>query len=117
MDESQRRRVCQLIAGIVVSDDDLDDNEDVFINRMLEKFSIPLEEREVIFPIIDSTEAAAAIMTLPEDVREEAFELLIEAACVDGKVVDEEREYLEKVADTLGLSDELDSRIDAQLKA
>ncbi|MEZ4231798.1 MAG: hypothetical protein R3B89_21665 [Polyangiaceae bacterium] len=115
MDESQRRRVCQLIAGIVVSDDDLDDQEDAFITRMLTKFSIPLEEREVIFPIIDSSEAAASILTLPESVRDEAFSLLVEAACVDGKVVDEEREYLEKVAEALDLSSELDTRIKQQL--
>ncbi len=115
MDESQRRRVCQLIAGMVVADDDLDDAEDAFINKMLVRFGIPLEEREVIFPIIDAAEAAASIMTLPEAVRAEAFGLLIEAACADGQVVSEEREYLETVAETLGLAADLNARIQAQL--
>lgn len=115
MDEAERRRVCQLIAGMVVADDDLDDAEDAFINKMLVRFGIPLEEREVIFPIIDAAEASVSIMTLPEEVRGEAFGLLIEAACADGQVVSEEREYLEKVAETLNLSADLEARIQQQL--
>lgn len=105
MDGAQRRRVCQLIAGLVVADEDLDPAEDVFVDKMLAKFGIPQEERAVIFPVIDSEEAAISIMTLPADVRDEAFELLCEAAAADGQVVDEEREYLGKVAGAIGVSD------------
>ncbi len=116
MDEAQRRRVCQLIAGIVVSDDDLDPNEDTFVDKMLAKFGIPQEEREVIFPIIDATDAAGAILTLPEDVRTEAFSLLIEAACADGQVVAEEREYLDAVAGALKIeAADVQKKIDEQL--
>ncbi len=34
---------------------------------MLERFGIPKAEREVIFPIIDASEAAVAVMELPAD--------------------------------------------------
>ncbi|MBX3183909.1 MAG: TerB family tellurite resistance protein [Polyangiaceae bacterium] len=114
MDEAERRRVCQLIAGIVVADDDLDDAEEAFITKMLLKFGIPLEEREVIFPIISADEASVAILSLPAAAQEEAFQHLVEAACADGTVAPEEREYLTRVAGVLGVSD-LDARLEAQL--
>jgi hypothetical protein len=80
MDDVLRRKVCRLIAGIVVSDEDLSPQEDAFVDRMLERFGIPKEEREVIFPIVDATEAAGAMRELPEDFRLEAFGLLVDAA-------------------------------------
>jgi uncharacterized tellurite resistance protein B-like protein len=118
MDESLRRKVCRLIAGIVVSDEDLSPQEDAFVDRMLERFGIPLAEREVIFPIIDSSEAADAVRELEPALREEAFGLLIEAAAVDGSIAPEELSYLEVVADVVGVSrDDLSDRLSAALRA
>ncbi len=116
MDESVRRKVCRLIAGIVVSDEDLSPQEDAFVDRMLERFGIPLADREVIFPIIDSSEAAAAIREFDPALRTEAFGLLIEAAAVDGSIAPEELGYLETVAEAVGVSkDELGDRLAAAL--
>jgi uncharacterized tellurite resistance protein B-like protein len=117
MDENMRRNVCRLIAGIVVSDEDLSPQEDAFVDRMLERFGIPRAEREVIFPIIDGSEAAAAVLELPSDVRQEAFGLLIEAAAADGSIAPEELGYLETVADAIKISrDELSDRLSEALK-
>jgi uncharacterized tellurite resistance protein B-like protein len=117
MDENLRRKVCRLIAGIVVSDEDLSPQEDVFVDRMLERFGIPKAEREVIFPIIDATEAATAVMELPAEVRTEAFGLLIEAAAIDGSIAPEELGYLETVADAINVSrDELSDKLSEALK-
>jgi uncharacterized tellurite resistance protein B-like protein len=117
MDENMRRNVCRLIAGIVVSDEDLSPQEDAFVDRMLERFGIPRSEREVIFPIIDSSEAATAVLELPADVRQEAFGLLIEAAATDGSIAPEELGYLETVADAIQVSrDELSDRLSEALK-
>jgi len=117
MDENMRRNVCRLIAGIVVSDEDLSPQEDAFVDRMLERFGIPRAEREVIFPIIDASEAAAAVLELPSDVRQEAFGLLIEAAAADGSIAPEELGYLETVADAIKISrDELSDRLSEALK-
>ena len=117
MDENMRRNVCRLIAGIVVSDEDLSPQEDVFVDRMLDRFGIPRAEREVIFPIIDASEAAAAVMELPADVRQEAFALLVEAAAADGSIAPEELGYLETVADAIQISrDELSDRLSEALK-
>jgi uncharacterized tellurite resistance protein B-like protein len=100
-----RLRVCRLVAGLIVADDDLDDAEDAFIDKMLAKFEIPPSERASIFPIVDRSEAAAEMKTLPAAVQEEAFGWLIDAAAADGKVVQEERDYLAEVGAALGISE------------
>ena len=53
MDQEMAKKVCRLVAGIIVADDDLDPKEDAFIDRMLAKFGIPGDERDSIFPIVD----------------------------------------------------------------
>lgn len=117
MDESVRRKVCRLIAGIVVSDEDLSPQEDAFVDRMLDRFGIPREEREVVFPIIDAGEAAAAMRELPDELRTEAFGLLIEAAAADGSIAPEELGYLEAVADVVNITrDELSDRLSDALR-
>jgi uncharacterized tellurite resistance protein B-like protein len=117
MDESVRRKVCRLIAGIVVSDEDLSPQEDVFVNRMLERFGIPLAEREVIFPIIDASDAATAMGELDTALRQEAFGLLVEAAAADGSIAPEELGYLEAVADVAGVTrDELADKLSEAMK-
>jgi uncharacterized tellurite resistance protein B-like protein len=118
MDLELRTKVCRLIAGLVVSDDDLDEREDAFLDRLLARFGIPAEDRDTIFPIVDRSEAAAEIKTLPGDVQLEAFGLLLEATAADGKVAPEERAYLDAVAVAIGVGqEELQSRLDAALAA
>lgn len=102
MDETQKRKICQLIAGIVVADDDLDATESAFIDRVLARFGIPAEERDVIFPIVATAEAVASVSELPAAVQAETLDLLVEAAAADGKIVPEERTYLKAVAQAMG---------------
>lgn len=116
MDQDVARKVCRLIAGIVVSDEDLSPHEDAFVDRMLDKFGIPRAEREVIFPIIDASEAAAAIGGFEPALRTEALGLLIEAAAADGSIAPEELGYLEAVVDAIGVSrDDLSDRLSVAL--
>jgi uncharacterized tellurite resistance protein B-like protein len=116
MDEERARKVCQLVAGIVVTDEDLDPAEEAFVDRMLDKFGLNVTDREVIFPLVDGAEAAREIKTLPEETQTQAMQLLVEAACADGKIAPEEREYLYAVADAVGLArSELDQRVDETL--
>jgi uncharacterized tellurite resistance protein B-like protein len=116
MDQDQRIRICRLIAGLVVTDDDLDEKEDAFIERLLASFGIPSSDRELIFPIVDSSEAAAALQEMPPAHQSKAVELLIQAAAVDGKIATEERAYLNVVADTVKMShDELERRLNEAL--
>ena len=83
---------------------------------MLARFEIAEEGRDVIFPIVDTSEAVEKIKQLPEQVREEALTWLLEAASADNKIVAEERTYLKAVAQAMGLSDEeLDRRITEKL--
>lgn len=115
MDDEAKRKVARLVAGIVVIDDDLDPEEDTFMTKLLARFGISDQERaEVIFPIVDAEEAAAALSALSRDIRSEAIQLVVEAAAADGKIVPEERAYLDALAKAAGLgADELDALIRA----
>jgi uncharacterized tellurite resistance protein B-like protein len=110
LDAELRTTVCRLVAGLVVSDDDFSPEEEDFIGRILVRFDI--SDRQVIFPIVDRSEAAAAVHALPAAVQEEALAVLIEAAVADGKVVDEERVYLHVVGEAMGLGA---AAVDAQV--
>jgi len=116
MDQTTRQKICQLVAGIVITDDVLDDKEEAFVDRMIAAFGLSDTNREVIFPLVDGDEAAKEMSGLPKDAQQEAFRLLIEAACADGEVVPEERSYLSAVAAAIGIAeDDVDSRLKAQL--
>jgi uncharacterized tellurite resistance protein B-like protein len=116
VDKELRTNICRLIAGLVVTDDDLDPTEEAFLDKLLAKFEIPASERDAIFPIIDRDEAAQTIRALPADAQKAALELLIEATVADGIVKQEERDYLDVVALELGVAgSELERRIAAQL--
>ena len=118
MDEALSRKICQLIAGIVVSDEDLAPQEDAFVDKMLVRFGIPVEQRDVVFPIVDSEDAAASMKELSPELQQEAFGLLIEAAAADGSIAPEELTYLEAVAEVVGVSrDELSDRLSEALQA
>ncbi len=43
------------------------------------------------------------VRKLPQEVHEESFDLLVQAAAADGKIVPEEREYLKTVAKAMGI--------------
>jgi len=101
VDPELRTTVCRLVAGLVVSDDDFSPEEEAFIERMLARFGI--DDRAMIFPILDRSEAAVSVRALPASVQEEAMTTLVEAAVADGKVVDEERRYLRAVGEAMGL--------------
>jgi uncharacterized tellurite resistance protein B-like protein len=104
VDKELRTKICRLIAGIVVADDNLEPAEEAFLDRMLAKFEIPASERDSIFPIVDRDEAAATIRQLPADVQKTVLSLLIEATAADGAVAPEERSYLDVVAAEMGVT-------------
>ena len=112
MQEQERRRVCQLIAGMIIADDIMEPEEEAFLDRLIARFGLEEEGRDAIFPLVSHEEAAEAARELSGDTREEAFQLLLEAALADEKVVPEELEYLKVVADALGMTDsELEERL------
>ena len=118
MDQTTRQKICQLVAGIVITDDVLDEKEEAFVDRMIATFGLSDTTREVIFPLVDGAEAAKELQGLPKEAQDECFRLLIEAAAVDGEIVPEERAYLKAVADVLGVSQEdTEQRLAAQLAA
>lgn len=118
MTPDERRKVAQLVAGIVVADDVLDPSEERFVDKMLDELGIASEERAVIFPILDGGEAAEALARMSPAIQAEVVEMLIQAAAADGEIVPEEEEYLAAVAAVAGVDDEaLKQRLDAAVAA
>ena len=83
VDSELAHKLCRLIAGIVIADDDLAPSEEAFIDRLIAQFGLAAEDRDALFPIIDGEEAAAEMAELEPDVQHQAFGLLLEAAAAD----------------------------------
>lgn len=112
MDEETKRKVCRLVAGMVACDEDFDDRERAFVDKVLTQFGIPEEEWDAIFPLLEADEATATLQSMAPEVQAQAFELLLDAAAADGVIADEEKEYLNVVAKVVGVSeDELETRL------
>ena len=103
MDEATKRLICRMVAGLVASDEDFTDGERVFVEKVLAGFGIPESEWEAIYPLVDPATARDEIAKLNGAGREAAIQLLVQAAAADGQVVEEERKYLEAVADAMGI--------------
>ncbi len=118
MNDENRRIICRMLGGLVTSDLDVGDDERAFLDKVMAQFEIPESEWDALFPLMEPQEARDALLELEPPVREEALNLLIQAAAVDRVVNEAEREYLDCVASAVGIDDsELSRRIEALLAA
>jgi len=102
VDVADRRKICQLVAGILVSDDDFADAERSFLQRIYARFGLPPDEWAEVQPIAVGA-AAATLRELPADTHAKVVALLVEAAIADGVVDARERVYLLVVAAAMGI--------------
>lgn len=103
MDDYTKRLICRMVAGLVASDEEFTDTERAFVEKVLSEFGIPESEWEAIYPLVDPVQARDEIAKLPSAARELAINLLVQAAAADGKIVDEERQFLDAVADAMSI--------------
>ena len=103
MDDETKRLLCRMVAGLVASDEDFTDSERAFVEKVLGEFGIPEEEWEAIYPLVDPEEARSEIAKLNGAARETAVNLLVQAAAADGKIVQEELNYLHSVVDAMSV--------------
>lgn len=116
MHKDVAHRVSELIAGVIATDGEIHPAEEKFLRRILVALRQDIDPVGELEPTLKGPAAARALEELPEEVRHEAFELLLAAAIVDGKVVPAEQRFLEAVAEALGMShDELEERISERL--
>jgi uncharacterized tellurite resistance protein B-like protein len=99
MDEETSIRVCGLIAGVLSADAHMHAHEASFLQRARKHLGVP--KGAPVAPVLDRNEAVATLQRLPEDVRQETLELLVQAAVADGKVAPEERDFLAALAGEL----------------
>ncbi|MBW2528395.1 MAG: TerB family tellurite resistance protein [Deltaproteobacteria bacterium] len=116
MEIADRRKICQLVAGILVSDDDFAVEEQGFLRRIFLRFGLPVEEAALVQPI-DAGAASTTLRELPPEVQAKVVALLVEAAIADGVVDPRERAYLLVAAAALGIdADVMEQRIAARLE-
>ncbi|MEN9577574.1 MAG: hypothetical protein RJA70_583 [Pseudomonadota bacterium] len=112
MDEEMKRLVCRMVAGLVASDEDFDDSERAFLDKVLTQFEVPEDEWGAIFPLVEPEEAATAMRSLDTDTQRVTFELLMEGALADGKIAPEEATYLRLIGEAIGMdAASLDARV------
>jgi tellurite resistance protein len=116
MEIADRRKICQLVAGILVSDDEFVEEEAGFLHRIFLRFGLPVEEAAEVQPI-DAGSASSALRELPPEVQAKVVALLVEAAVADGIVDPRERAYLLVAAAALGIeADVMEQRIASRLE-
>lgn len=112
MDKDIARKICELLAGILVADGQLHPTESALFDRVLKALGMVEGPGAEIAPTLTGEAAAQAMAELPKAARLDALDLLIDGAIVDGKVLPSEQEYLSAVASALGMGvDELDERV------
>jgi uncharacterized tellurite resistance protein B-like protein len=116
MDVDDRRRICQLVAGILMADERFSEVEQAFLRRVCARFALASDEWERVAPI-DPGIASTELRRLPEAVRGKVMALLIEAALADGVVDPSERLFLLLAAAAFGIdADVVEQRITARLE-
>ena len=115
MDDRTRRKVAELVAGIIVSDDEYAPAERDLTKRLYAQLGLSDEVSARLFPIVDRAEAMSTIAAMPSDVQHYALDMLIVAAVADGRIVANERRILDAVATAVGLTaEQLQQRIDSR---
>ena len=104
MDDGERRRVCELVAGLLLSDGELHPKEAGFLHRVLSRFGMPVDTS--VKPTVDQDDALASLRQLAPDDQRQTLQLLIEAAAVDGQIAVAERTFLGALADELEVDEE-----------
>ncbi|MBW2528396.1 MAG: hypothetical protein JRI23_29745 [Deltaproteobacteria bacterium] len=116
MDAEFRRRVLGLIFGLTVKDGQLSDSEIAFMERTYAAFGVPTDKESWVMPVSDPEDAVAELRAMPDEARQEALGLLIEAASVDGVIHEAERSYLVAAAEAVGwTAEQLEEKIVDQL--
>jgi len=116
MEIDDRRNICRLVAGILVSDEEVTAEEYDFLERIYQRFGLAPDEMKTVAPI-EAGAASAALRQLPEPVQAKVVALLVEAAIADGVVDARERAYLLVAAAALGIDgDVMEQRIAQRLE-
>jgi len=117
MDHSTGRRLCELIAGIIATDGHLHPAELDYMLKTFTAFGITTTQDDVaLSPAVTKEAALRAFGQLPEGVRDEAVQLLIQSAAADGEISVEERDYLDAITEAAGVSGaELERRLESAL--
>ena len=104
MDERVAR--CRLVAGLIAADGQFRPEERFFLERTMRRFGLSEAEQEEALEGLTSDDAAEVAARLPEADRRALMTDLATAAAVDGHLHTAEEQFLERVAEAMGLESE-----------
>ena len=114
MDEKNSLQVCGIIAGVLIADDHIHPHEADFLKRVKARFGVSEETK--VEPV-GHEEAVVKLRELPEELRKETLDLVVQGTAADGKIDIGERIFLGAVAKELSMSqDDLDKMVQSALK-
>ena len=116
MDIEERDKVCRLIEAVISADGVVTDAERDFLHRVIQRFGLPARDGS---PMSRGTfgETTTTLRALPADVQLRVMALLVEAACVDGRIDPQERALLLASGAALGIdATVLEERITSRLR-
>jgi len=97
-DKAQDRLFCEIVAQLIIADAAVTDEERAFIERLMVRFGLDLDDRQVVFGSIDIGQPIEErLHKLDRAHRKELLEELEAAAAVDGEVGRGELEIIDEV--------------------
>jgi hypothetical protein len=98
--------VCmQLLKSIIEADEQVTDEENIFLERLYEKMGLSSDERATVDVPLDREEAIVLLKGLADPVRKGIFQTLAFASMVDGQLDDRERNFIVQLGEAVGLED------------
>ena len=94
---------CSLIAGLIVADDVVAPEEQLFLDRTMRRLGLSEEERTAVYRTVDVAEAERSASQLTLAQRRGLLDDLVTAAMVDGNFHPAEEQYILRVARALGV--------------
>jgi uncharacterized tellurite resistance protein B-like protein len=103
LDRTTRLRLLRIVAAAAWVDGEVQDAERAFVKKLLDRLSVPDDERKAALGYLDSPPHPAEVdpNKLPHDVRETLVSLVKELVASDATTTDEERETVQHLEELL----------------
>ena len=107
MEAIDKIEICKLVAGAIMADAQITDDEREFLTKLMDRYGLSESERAEVMKRNIGEDPAVGVNALGSD--EARNELIVElalAVAVDGQVSSSETKMLQRVADTLDITAE-----------
>lgn len=96
------RLFCEIVAVLLISDAQVTDSEQRFLDRLMKRFEFTAEDRQAVFNSVNIGESVEGrLRQLPVERRTELLAELEAAAIADGEIGRAEQDILDEVREVL----------------